>query len=156
MCSISCLVVSDSLWPHGPYSPWNSPGQNTGVGSLSLLQRIFPTQGWNPGLPHCLWILYQLSHKWSPRIVEWVAYPFFRGSSQPSNQTGVSCIVADSLPTELWRNSSLYRAVRIGLLNKIKWSRGIKRCVEMGPAGPGGDGPSPSHDILTEPAVMVY
>ena len=38
-------------------SPWNSPGQNTGVGSLSLLQGIFPTQGSNPGLPHCRWIL---------------------------------------------------------------------------------------------------
>ena len=47
---------------HGLYSPWNSPGQNTGVGSLSLLQRIFPTQGLNPGLPHCRLILYQLSH----------------------------------------------------------------------------------------------
>ena len=47
-------------------SPWNSPGQNTGVGSLSLLQEIFPTQGSNPGLPHCRWILYQLSHKGSP------------------------------------------------------------------------------------------
>jgi len=54
-------------------SPWNSPGQNTGVGSLSLLQGIFPTQGSNPGLPHCRWILYQLSHKGSPRILEWVA-----------------------------------------------------------------------------------
>ena len=43
------------------YSPWNSPGQNTGVGSLSLLQGIFLTQGLNPGLPHCRWILYQLS-----------------------------------------------------------------------------------------------
>ena len=40
----SCSVVSNSLWPHGLYSPWNSPGQNTGVGSLSLLQGIFPTQ----------------------------------------------------------------------------------------------------------------
>ena len=46
--------------------PWNSPGQNTGVGSLSLLQGIFPTQGSNPGLPHCRRILYQLSHKGSP------------------------------------------------------------------------------------------
>ena len=36
-------VVSDSLWPHGLYSPWNSPGKNTAVGSLSLLQGIFPT-----------------------------------------------------------------------------------------------------------------
>ena len=43
--------------------PWNSPGQNTGVGNLSLLQGIFPTQGSSPGLPHCGRILYQLSHK---------------------------------------------------------------------------------------------
>ena len=46
--SESCSVISDSSWPHGLYSPWNSPGQNTGVGSLSLLQEIFPTQGLNP------------------------------------------------------------------------------------------------------------
>ena len=70
---------------------WNSPGQNTGVGSLSLLQGIFPDQGSNPGLPHCR-ILYQLSHKGSPRILEWVAYPFSSESSQFRNQTGVSCI----------------------------------------------------------------
>ena len=42
--SESCSVVSDSLWPHELYSPWISSGQNTGVGSLSLLQGIFPTQ----------------------------------------------------------------------------------------------------------------
>ena len=53
--------VSDSLWSHGLHSPWNSPGQNTGVGSLSLLQRIFPIQELNQGLLHCRWILYQLS-----------------------------------------------------------------------------------------------
>ena len=70
--SESCSVVSDSSQPHGLYSPWNSPGQNTGVGSLSFLQGIFPSQGSNPGLPHCRQILYQLSHKGSPRILEWV------------------------------------------------------------------------------------
>ena len=66
----SLSVVSDSLQFHGLYSPWNSPGPNTGVGSLSLLQGIFPTQESNPGLPHCRRILYQLSHKGSPRILE--------------------------------------------------------------------------------------
>ena len=60
--SESRSVVSDSLWPHGPYSPWNSTGQNIGVGSLSLLQGIFPSQGLNPCLPHCRGILYQLSY----------------------------------------------------------------------------------------------
>jgi len=44
----------------------NSPGQNTGAGSLPLLQGIFPSQGWNPGLPHCRQILYLLSHEESP------------------------------------------------------------------------------------------
>ena len=60
-------VVSDSLWPHGLYSPWNSPGQNTGVGSLYILQGLFPTQGLNPGLSHCRQILYQLGHKGKPK-----------------------------------------------------------------------------------------
>ena len=90
--SESCSVVSDSLQHHGLYSPWNSPGQNTGVGSLSLLQGIFSTQGSNPGLPRCRQILYQLSHKGSPRILKWVAYPFSSGSSRPRNWTGVSRI----------------------------------------------------------------
>ena len=63
--TVSHSVVSDSLRPHGLY-PWDSPGQNTGVGSLSLLQGIFPTQGSNPGLRHCRWILYQLSHQGCP------------------------------------------------------------------------------------------
>ena len=63
----------------------------TGVGSLSLLQRIFPTQELNPGLPHCGQILYQLNHKGSSRILEWVAYPFSRGSFWLRNWTRVSC-----------------------------------------------------------------
>ena len=89
--SESRSVMSDSLRPHGLHRPWNSPGQNTRVGSLSLLQGIFPPQGSNPGLPHCRQILYQLSHKGSPRILRWVAYPFSSRSSPPRNQTGVSC-----------------------------------------------------------------
>ena len=63
--SESRSVVSDSLPPHGLYCPWNSPGQNTGVGSLSLLQGIFPTQRLHPGPLHCRQTLYQLSHKGS-------------------------------------------------------------------------------------------
>ena len=69
-------------------SPWNSPGQNTGVGSLSIIQGFFPNQGSNPGLLHCGRILYQLSHKGSPRILEWVAYPFARASSLHRNLAG--------------------------------------------------------------------
>ena len=90
--SESHSAVSKSLQTHGLYSHWNSPGQNTEVSSLSLLQGIFPTQGLKPGLPHCRWILYQLSHQGSPRTLEWVTYPFSSGSSQPRNPYGVSCI----------------------------------------------------------------
>ena len=81
----------DSLPPHGLFSPWNSPGQNTEVGSCSHLQGIFPNQGLNPSLLHCEQILYQLRHKGRPRILEWIAYPFSSRSSQPRNQTRVSC-----------------------------------------------------------------
>ena len=88
---VSHSAVSDSLKPHGLYSLQNSPGQNTGVGSLSLLQGIFTTRGSNPGLPHCRRIIYQLSHRGSPRILKWVAYPFSSRSSRPRNWTRVSC-----------------------------------------------------------------
>ena len=58
-------VMSDSLQLHGLYSPWNFPSQNIGVGSHSLLQGIFPTQGSNPGLSQHRWILYSLRHQGS-------------------------------------------------------------------------------------------
>ena len=74
-----------------PAEPQGKP-KNTGVGSLSLLQQIFPTQELNWGLLNCKRILYQLSHKGSPRILDRVAYLFSRESSQPKNWTGVSCI----------------------------------------------------------------
>ena len=60
--SESRSLVSDSI------RPWDSPGHNTGVGSLSLLQGVFPTQGVNPGLPQCRRVLYQLSHQGSPTV----------------------------------------------------------------------------------------
>ena len=94
-CENVKVKVSQScptLWPHGLYSPWNSSGKNTGVVSRSPLQGIFPTQGSHPDFPHCRRFLYQLSHKGSPRILEWVAYPFSSGSSLPRNQTQVSRI----------------------------------------------------------------
>ena len=75
-------------------NPWNSLGQNSGVGSLSLLDGIFQTQGSNPGLTHCRQILYQLSNKGSPRILNWVACPFGSGSGFPtpeSNQGLLHC-----------------------------------------------------------------
>ena len=77
--------------PPGSSVHGDAPGKNTGMGCHALLQGIFQTQGSNPGLPHFRWLLYHLSCQGSPRILEWVAYPFSRGTSQPRNQTGVSC-----------------------------------------------------------------
>ena len=74
--SVSGSVVSDSFRPHGLYPArllclWNSPGKkNTGVGSHFLFQRIFPTQGSNPGLLHCRQILYHLSHRIAKPITQ--------------------------------------------------------------------------------------
>ena len=79
----------------------NSPGKNTGVCCHALLQGTFPTQGWNPGLPLCRQILYCLSHQGSPRIPEWVAYLFSRGSSDPGIKLGSPALQVDSLPVEL-------------------------------------------------------
>ena len=106
-------VMSDSLQPHGLYSSQNSQGQNTGMGSLSLLQGIFPTQGSNPGLPHCRQILYQLCHKGSPRILGWVAYPFSSGSSWPRNRTGVSCIVGGFFSLFIAYITSIFLSLRV-------------------------------------------
>ena len=82
MCELKSIVISNwhnlfeshsvvfvSLKLHGLYSPWNSPGQNTGMDSCSLLQGIFPTQGLNPSLPYCRQILYRLNHQGSPHFL---------------------------------------------------------------------------------------
>ena len=95
--------MSNSLRPHGLYSPWNSPGRNTGVGSLSLLQRIFPTQGSNPGLSHCRQILYQLSHKGSPVI----AFKFMRKKSKYWNTSHVEMINIVKLRCVHWVSQSV-------------------------------------------------
>ena len=84
--SESHSVVSDSLWLRGLYSPWSSPGQNPGEGSLFRLQGIFPTQESNPGLLHCRRVLYQLSHKGSPNF----NLPLNLGLEAPSLNSGVT------------------------------------------------------------------
>ena len=108
-------VVSDSLWPHGLYSPWNSPGQNTGVGPP------FPSPGDlpNPGLPHCTRILYQLSHKGSPRILEWVAYPFSRGSSKPGIKPGSPAlqVILYQLSYQSWDQHKTTHPTPLGALS---------------------------------------
>ena len=105
VCLVSqlCLTLCDSrdCNPPGSSVHGDSPGKSTRVGCHALLQEVFPTLGLNPDLPHCRWILYCLSHQGSPRIREWVAYPFFRDLHDPGIEPGSLALQADSLPAEL-------------------------------------------------------
>ena len=111
----------------------NSPGQNIGVDSLSLLQGIFPTQGSNLGLPHCGQSLYQLSHKGSPRILEWVTYLCSSRSSQPRDWTGISCIAGRFFTNGAIREALLidYTLIQNKKLKKKKpqWAKFTLKCT---------------------------
>ena len=123
LCAVLGLsVISNFLQPvycSPPHSSdhRDSPGKNTGVGCHVLLQGIFPTQGLNPGLPHCRQILYHLSYQGSPRILEWVAYPFSRESSWPRNRTGASCIVGRFFTSWATREALVY----LMILHTVMW-----------------------------------
>ena len=96
--SFSCSIIPSSLWPHGLQPtrllcPWDFPGKDAGVGCHFLLQRIFPTQGSNPGLLHCRQILYWMSYKGSPIIMVFYSKPsqsisvWSRNKYSPSDYT---------------------------------------------------------------------
>ena len=89
-----CLTLCNPMdcSPPGSSVHGDSPGKNTGVGSHTLLQGIFPTQGSNPGLPHGRWILYHLSHPGKPKNTGVGSLSFSRESSQTWHQTWVSRI----------------------------------------------------------------
>ena len=97
-----------------------SPGQNIGVGRFSLLQGIFPTQESNPGLLHCRCILYQRSHKGSPILLEWIAYPFSSGSSQLNQYRRISCISVHQQQTIRSIYNSIKKKVKYLEINLIK------------------------------------
>ena len=105
-----CSTLCDSMDcnPPGSSVHRDSPGQNTEVDCHVLLQGVFPTQGLNPGLPHCRWILYHMNHQGSPRILEWVTYPFSRESSWSRNRTRVSCIVGGFFTSWATREAPIY------------------------------------------------
>ena len=90
----SCLTLCNpmDISPSGSSDHGDSPGKNTRVDCHAFLPGIFPTLGSNPGLLHCRQVLYHLSHQESPRILEWVTYPFSKGASQPRNRSRVSCV----------------------------------------------------------------
>ena len=113
LCSVtqSCPTIGDTMncSPLGSSVHGDSTGKNTGAGYHALPQGIFPTQESNRGLPHCRRILYHLSHQGSPRILEWEAYLFSRGSSQPRNWTRISCIAGKSFTSSATREATTYQ-----------------------------------------------
>ena len=126
LCVCAQSLIHVWLWdpidcsPPGSSVHGVSPGKNTGEGHHALLQGIFPTQESNPGLSRCREILYHLSHQGSPRILEWVAYPFSRGSSWPRNWTRVSCI--DGRFFTIWTTME-------ALISNYRYSQNICRNV---------------------------
>ena len=107
----SCPTLCDPMdcSPPGSSVHGGSPGKNTGVGCHALPQGIFPTQESNRGLPHCRRILYHLSHQGSRRILEWLAYLFSQGSSQPRNWARISCIAGRSFTSWATREAPTYQ-----------------------------------------------
>ena len=113
---VQVSVMSDSLWPHGLYSSWNSPGQNTILQvkilewvAFPFLQGIFRNQWLNSGLPHCRQVLYPLNHKGNPRTLEWEAYSFSSRSSQPRNWTGLFCIAGRLFTNWAIREANIHK-----------------------------------------------
>ena len=107
---LSRSVVSNSLQPHGLQAarllcPWGFSRQEYWSGLPCLPPGDHPNPGIEPGLPHCRWILYHLSYQGGPRVLEWVACPFSRGSSQSSNRARVSCIIGGFFTSWATRNS---------------------------------------------------
>ena len=97
-----CLTLCSPMDCSPPGSSiQDSPGKNTAVCCLALLQGIFPTQGSNPGLPHCRGILYQLNHQETPWILEWRAIPSPGDLPDPGIELGSLALQVDSLPAEL-------------------------------------------------------
>ena len=112
-CMLSCFSGVWLFVPHGLqrarlHCPWNSLGKNSGVGCHALLQGIFSTQGLNWDLPHWRWIHYCLSHQKSTRILEWVAYPFSRGSLDLGKKLGSPALQEGSWPSEPSGNLEVY------------------------------------------------
>ena len=94
---LSCDRLFATLWTVAR----QAPGKNTGVGCHALLQGIFPTQELNPSFLHCRQTLYRMSYQGSPRILEWITYPYSRDLPDPEIEPGSPALQADYLPAEL-------------------------------------------------------
>ena len=104
-------VTQSSLPLWDPMQSMDSPGQNTAVGSLSLLHGIFPTRGSNPGLPHCRWLLYQLSHKGSRGKIIPFKTQIFKGLKENNTDWALGDIPGTVLVTVDYLNNPVAQAL---------------------------------------------
>ena len=130
----SLSVMSDSLGPHGLYSPWNSPGQNTGIGSHSLLQGILPTQESNLGLLHCRQILYQQSHQGSLYVYKYLLI-YMRRFIIGIGWHGYGAEKSHNLPFSTWKNQKNWWHNSVQVLRLRICKTGLGRwCDSEGPS----------------------
>ena len=157
--SESHSVMSNSLLPHRLYSPWNSPGQNTGVDTLSLLQGIFPTQESNRGLLNCRRILYQLSCEGSPRKM--VPKNLFAGQKWRKRQRMELWTWGEGRRGwQIWRESNTETYITMCKIDGQRESAvclgELKQGLCISLEGRGGEGGSKSHVYLWLIHVEVW
>ena len=123
--SLSRVWLFATLWTvalQAPLSMGILQARTHGVGCHSLLQGIFPTQGWNAGRPHCRRILYCLSHQGRPRTLGWAACPFSMGPSWPRNQAVISYIACEFFTSWATRKAWIYIHMCIYRLEPPSWA----------------------------------
>ena len=120
----SCLTLYNPM----DYSPWNSPDQSTEVLTFHFSRGSSQPRDWD--LQHSRLILYQLSHKGSLKILEWVAYPFSSGSSQPRNWTGVSCTAGRFFTNWAIREAFINGKDNMNWDDSVSWSKSLFRCID--------------------------
>ena len=99
LCLTLCNPMDCSLPGYSLLRRWDFPGKNTGVSCCSLLQEIFPTQAFNPGLPHSHQILYHLSHQVSPQMMGWCTK-----ISRRNRKTSPGITAGGDDPSMIWGN----------------------------------------------------
>ena len=125
-----CLTLCDPMLcsPIGSSVHGDSPGKNIGVGCCTLLQGNFPIQGLNPGLQHCRWILYPLSHQGDP-YYHTTHFPLMLFHIFISRQTWIQILQRHDTVNNLWSNCQSHDSCFSGIILKLKMGRSVHVCT---------------------------